>query len=719
MKSRWSEQAAGNLPDLDGLLYASRLIGEDQNLVVWGGGNTSAKVLESDFRGHATHVLRIKGSGSDLRTIRVKDFPGVRLDDVLPLLGRDAMSDAAMVDYLGHTLMERSSPRPSIETLLHAFLPARFIIHTHADAILSLTNTPSGHRWITDVLGAGAVCIPYERPGFSLSKRVALAFASSTKSSSAPTCVILEKHGLITWGDSAKEAYEATIDACSRAEDFIAARRSSNTAKQRAQRDAALDHDARVRVFTSVAPKLRGLAGRTAPDGTVREHDHLGESPRNGRVVLRFDDDPAVLDFMALSNAKELSQVGPTTPDHLISSRRTAMFIDLDGAFTEVEAITEIEQTIAATWCAWTAEYLRYVQDGSANVEDAATPPVLDPRPRVVLISGIGMVTIGRDARATRIVSDVYHHAIATARDADAVEAYASLSPHECFGVEYWPLETYKLTLAPPETELSRKIAVVTGAASGIGRAIAVRLCQEGAHVALADVNVDGARAIADELNTTFGSGRAIAMQVDVADERQVKHLYAETVRAYGGLDVLVSNAGIAPFGTIDTTSFDEWRRSLAINATGHFLVLREAIKVLKQQKLGGSVIFITTKNTLAPGKEFAAYSAAKSAQLQLGRVAAMELGEFGIRVNMINPDAIFRGSALWSPELRRARSLAHGVDSDEGLEEFYRKRNLLGQAILPEDVAEVAWWLASERSRKTTGGVLTVDGGVAAAFPR
>ena len=345
-------------------------------------------------------------------------------------------------------------------------------------------------------------------------------------------------------------------------------------------------------------------------------------------------------------------------------------------------------------------------------------PALLDPRPRVVLLPGVGMVTLGRDARAAGVVADIYHHAIATLRDAEALDAYASLDEQDCFDVEYWPLEQYKLTLAPPEAELSRKVVLVTGAASGIGRAIAERLCAGGASVVVSDLNGGGAAEVATALNERLGAGRAIAVETDVTSEDSVRALFESTVLAFGGLDVLVSNAGIAPFSPLDAMDAADWRRSLEVNATGHFLVTREALRLLKRQGLGGNLIFITTKNTMAPGKEFGAYSAAKSAQAQLARVAALEGGEFGIRANMINPDAIFRGSTLWSPELRRARAAAHGV-SEEGLDDFYRQRCLLGVPIYPEDVAEAAWWLASERSRKTTGGVLTVDGGVPAAFPR
>lgn len=755
MESRWIDQEEVAQPDLEGLLYASRLVGADRNLVLWGGGNTSAKVTETDFRGSEARVLRVKGSGSDLRTIQRKDFPGVRLDDVLPLQARGAMSDEEMVAFLACTLMEPASPRPSIETLLHAFLPARFVVHTHADAILALTNTPQGRRWVGEALGPGALWVDYRRPGFALSKHVAEAFSAA----SGATSIVLEKHGLITWGETVRQAYEATIQVVTQAERFVAGRRrpqqpdSPHREERQLFAPAELDEAARRRVYVAVAPLIRGLAGRTTPAGEVLPPSQTLEVPPTGRVILRFDDAPDVLAFASDPQSGRLSQIGPATPDHLINTKRTPLYVLLPdlplttaaagsgasgtasaastAAAGEASVVAALEQALEPAWQRWSQDYVQYARRGSGHAAgegagvgaaaqqgQLAQPAQIDPRPRVVLLPGVGMVTLGRDAKAAGVAADIYHHAVATIRNAEAVEGYASLGEQDCYDVEYWPLELYKLTLAPPEAELSRRVVLVTGAANGIGRAIATRLCQDGAHVVISDINDENARALADELNAGYGAGRALALRTNVADEADVQATYAAMVEAFGGLDILVSNAGIAPFSALDETGLADWQRSLDVNATGHFLAIREAITLFKRQGMGGNAIFVATKNTMAPGKDFGAYSAAKSAQAQLARVAALEGGDFGIRVNMINPDAVFRGSTLWSPELRRARAQAHGVSEDH-LGDFYRQRCLLGVPIFPEDVAEAAWWLATDRSRKTTGGVITVDGGVAAAFPR
>jgi NAD(P)-dependent dehydrogenase (short-subunit alcohol dehydrogenase family) len=343
---------------------------------------------------------------------------------------------------------------------------------------------------------------------------------------------------------------------------------------------------------------------------------------------------------------------------------------------------------------------------------------MLDPYPRVVLLPGVGMWTTGRDARAAVITADIYHHTIGVIRSAQSVSEYTSLTPRDAYDAEYWPLELYKLTLAPPEKELARQVALVTGAANGIGRAIALRLAAEGAHLAVTDIDTEGAQGVAEEINRRVGPGRAVAMPLNVADPAQVAQAYQDLRLAYGGLDILVSNAGIAPVGAIDTLSLDDWQRSLDINTTGHFLVAAEAVRLMKEQGAGGSLVFIGTKNVPAPGADFGAYSVSKAAEVQLARVLALENGQFGIRSNVVNPDAVFQGSQLWSEEVRQQRAAAHGVSVDQ-LEAFYQQRSLLRVPVRAEDVAEAVLFLASARSSRTTGAMLPVDAGVREAFPR
>jgi rhamnulose-1-phosphate aldolase/alcohol dehydrogenase len=684
MRSRWNDEDAAGLSDLDLLVYASRLVGAETSLVVWGGGNTSIKRVERDHRGRAIPVLRVKGSGSDLKSIQGRDFPGVKMDDILALLDREEMGDQEMVSYLAHGLMEPGGPRPSIETLLHGFLPAPAVVHTHADAIVSLTNNDRARETLASVYGQEVIALAYRRPGFRISRDVADAIAARPEAKA----LVLERHGTITWGATARQAYEATIELISRAEEAIAARRAGRRVFG-AARVSALDPADRRVAAVSVAPGLRGQLGRQR------------------RVILTFDGDPKVVEFASSAAAPEVAQVGPATPDHTIFTKRVAC---LTGAADGPAGLSRaIEESVGR----YAEEYARYFE---AHRFPGAE--LLDPWPRVVLVPGLGMFTAGKDRRTAGIVSDMYHHTIDVMGNALAFGNYVSLTPRDAFDVEYWPLELYKLTLAPSERELARRIALVTGGAGGIGRAVARRLAAEGAHVVVADLDEGGARKVAGEIAAAAGGGRALGLGMDVTSETSVRAAFEETILAYGGLDILVSNAGIAHSAPVAQLALADWERSFAVNATGHFLVARQAMRLLMGQGLGGALVFVATKNVMSPGKDFAAYSAAKAAEAQLAKVLALEGAPHGIRSNIVNPDAIFQDSGLWSADIRRERAAAQGIAAEQ-LEEFYRRRNLLGARILPDDVAEAVLFLASDRSAKTTGCTLTVDGGVKDAFPR
>jgi rhamnulose-1-phosphate aldolase/alcohol dehydrogenase len=686
MNSRWDDDAVRGLSDLDLLVYASRLIGAESSLVLWGGGNTSVKRRERDHRGRDTRVLRVKGSGSDLKSIQSKDFPGVRMDDILALLERDEVGDQEMVDYFAHAMLEPASPRPSIETPLHGFLPVEAVIHTHADAIVSLTNNDRCPDVLAQVYGDEVIALAYLRPGFPIAKQVARAFQSN------PTAraILLEKHGTICWGRTVKDAYLATIELISRAEEAIAHHARGRARFGGAQWSAPAPADRR-RVAAAVAPALRGLLSR------------------DRRLIMTFDDSEDILEFASSNDAAALSGIGPATPDHTLYTKRLPCFVPVDQPGDPPAVKAAIDASVSR----FVADYTEYFHAHHRGGETLA-----DPFPRVIVVAGLGMFTVGKDRRTAGIVGDIYRHTISVLGAASAFGRYVSLSAQDAFDVEYWPLELYKLTLAPPEKELARRIALVTGGASGIGRAAALRLAAEGAHVVVADLDAAGARKVAEEAVATAGSGRAIGVAMDVTSELSVRAALDVALLAYGGLDIVVSNAGIAHSTPIDQLELADWERSFAVNSTGHFLVAREALRLMKAQGLGGSFVFVATKNVMSPGKDFAAYSAAKAAEAQLAKVLALEGGLHGVRSNLVNPDAVFRDSKLWSADVRRERARAQGIAVDD-LEEFYRKRNILARPILPEDVAEAVLFLASDRSAKTTGCTITVDGGVKDAFPR
>ena len=686
MDNRWSEDETRGLSELDLLVYQSHLVGADPGLVVWGGGNTSIKVTEADFRGREVQVMHIKASGVDLKVAQAKDFPGLRLDDLLPLFDRDSMADLDMVDYLRRCLLDPASPRPSIETLLHAFFPYKSVVHSHADAVIALTNNRDATRVLADVYGDDVAVVEYLRPGFILAKKVGQAVRGNPQFLGA----VLSNHGLFTWGETAQGAYDRHIDLVTRAEEYTRTKASGKVVFGGSIHQP-LEESRRKQVAAEIAPTLRGLIGQ------------------HQTSVLSYDDSPQTLEFVSSQRGHDLSGVGPATPDHVIQTKHLPLRVDVKdpgdgkGVVEQLRTATEVYGASHSSW------YECYTDSAE---------PMRDPYPRIVLVPGIGMWSAGSDALGALISGDMYRHTINVIRAAQGVGEYASLSPKDAFEAEYWPLELYKLTLAPPEKELAGQIALVTGGANGIGRAIAIRLAAEGAHVVITDIDQEGCLALSEEMNGSCGQGRTIGLRMDVTKEDDVAAAFQEVRLAYGGLDILVSNAGIAPVGALDQLPLKDWQRALDINTTGHFLVARETIKIMREQGLGGSLVFVGTKNVTSPGKDFGAYSASKAAEVQMAKVLAIENGEFGIRSNIVNPDAIFQGSGLWSREVREQRAQAHKISVDD-LEDFYRQRNLLQARVTGEDVAETVLFLAGPRSAKTTGAMIPVDGGVRDAFPR
>ncbi len=681
----WDAHAAGS-SEVERLVYRSRILGADPAIVNWKGGNTSAKGTETDHTGRLIRVVWVKGSGSDLRTIQADDFAALRLDEVLALQSRATMSDEAMVEYLLRCMLHPQQPRPSIETLLHAFLPFEHVDHTHPDAIIAFCTTRRGEALATEAFGDRVAWVPYQRPGFALSKQVAEAVRAQ------PTCraVFLAKHGLVTWGGDARECYKSTVRIIEEGEQFIKTRATRRPIFGGVK--VSLDPSRRKEILADLFPTVRGAVS------------HMG------RKVLFADDSEEVLTFTGSTEAAKISQVGAACPDHLVHTKHLPLFVPFDPDHDDAARLRD----------RFLQECGRYSDAYQHYVETYRRPgdPAGDPAPRIILIPGLGMVATGKDKFLATQAGGLYRRAIAVMHGASTLDEFVSLSPQEAYDVEYWPLELYKLTLAPPERELSRRIAFVTGAAGGIGRAIAVRLAEEGAHVVLADIDLSGAEELARDLTGRLGPERALALGCDVTDEASVAEAFRTTVRTYGGLDILVSNAGIAVAAPLEATTLAQWRRVHDVLLTGYFLVSREAVKIMRAQGLGGSIIFVASKNALVPSKEASAYNAAKAAELHLARTMAEEAGPAGIRVNAICPDAVLEGSRIWTTQWRQERARAYGIRPDQ-LEEFYRQRATLKTNVYPKDVAEAAVFFASDRSAKTTGGILTVDAGVPGAYVR
>ena len=684
------------------LVARSRRLGADRTICNWGGGNTSVKADEVDFRGRPVRVLWVKGSGSDLATVTEASFTGLYLDDVLPLLERERMSDVAMVDYLAHCFYEPGRPRPSIETLLHAFLPFPHVDHTHADATNYFACAADGEALARDCFGDELLWIPYRRPGFGLAREVALAL----RAASHAKLVILAKHGLITWGETDEDCYASTLQAITRARNFVEARIArTGHAVFGGSRVAVLPDQERHSVAAQVAPLLRGLLSAEK------------------QQILRFEDTEDVLTFTSSQDAPRLTQIGAACPDHLVHTKPWPLLV----AWTPEQDLATLAASLRSGVAAYVEKYRRYLKDNAQqDLDPGAAAPVYresdaaaDPHPRVILIPGVGMFTTGKDPALADVSAQLYHRALAVMLGAQACGGFISLSNAESYAVEYWPLEQYKLKMAPPEREFARRVVLVTGAAGGIGSAICRRLARDGAQIVATDIDLPGVQQLANFLNQQFGAGRAVAVKMDVTNEQSVHAAFEQAALAFGGLDAIVNNAGLASSAPITETSVAEWNRNWNVLATGYFLVAREGFRLLEMQGRGGNLVFVASKNGLVAGKNAAAYSTAKAAEVHLARCLAEEGGQFGIRVNTVNPDAVLAGSRIWDSSWRQERAATYGVAPDQ-LEEVYRKRTTLGVNILPEDIAEaVAFFASPTRAVKSTGNILNVDGGVPAAYPR
>jgi rhamnulose-1-phosphate aldolase/alcohol dehydrogenase len=682
---QWDEAAAARATTtLEEVVLASHLLGANRALANFGGGNTSAKGTATDHMSREVSAIWVKGSGSDLATMSASDFTPLRLDEILPLLDRAEMSDEEMVAYLARCQLDPTAPRSSIETLLHAFIPAAHVHHTHPDAINVLACARDGERLIAECFGDGAAWIEYIRPGFALAKQV----GEAVRANPQLRLVVLAKHGLVVWGDTAREAYEQTVAVCNQAAELV--NRCTESARRfgGAAGDVCLDAEARQRTMEDILPALRGAV-----------------SSRRSKLLLT-DVSPRVCELVESRDGARVATIGAACPDHLVHTKRVPMWVGYDPTR---DGLDQLRGRLVQAAAEYRAEYEEYFGRHAADDDQ-----ISDPDPRVVLIENLGMVTVGQTSKAARISRDLYHRAIEVMAGAGSVSQFISLTEAESFAVEYWPLELYKLSLAPPPGELQGKVALVTGAAGGIGRAMLEMFTTAGASVVAFDIDGEG---VADAVAKLGDAG--ISTAGDVTSEADVASAFAAGVEAFGGVDIVVSNAGIASSAPITETTLDEWKRNQAVLVTGYFLVARAAFRVLQAQGIGGSIVFVASKNSVVAGRNASAYSSAKAAELHLARCLAEEGGASGIRVNTVNPDAVLQGSRIWDSSWRTERADAYGIEPEE-LEKHYRERTTLGVNVLPADIAQAVLHFASAmRSGKTTGNMLNVDGGVAAAYPR
>lgn len=650
MNSLWIDEEAAKYEDALGTcVYASKLLGQNPSLVLHGGGNTSVKIAEKDLFGGEQEVLYIKGSGWDLATIERAGFAPVKLKPLQQLATLPELSDTQMVNELRCNLTDAGAPTPSVEAILHAALPHEFVFHTHADAVVTITNTPSGAELVRQIYGDSVIVIPYVMPGFDLAKACKDRF--DAEAAVRTVGLILLNHGVFSFGDTAKSAYEQMITLVDKAEQFLKARDAWN-------------------VHLEAIPATPVTTERGALAQLRRAVSAVAKEP----MIVTTSCDAQSLSFVRRPNLKTVSQQGPATPDHVLRTKRLPLVgQDLD---------------------AYKVDYKAYFQRHTSG-----DLKMLDPAPRVILSPEFGMCTVGKSAKDAFIVRDIYRHTMDIIERAERLERYQALSAQDIFDVEYWELEQAKLRKGSTPPGFTGEIALVTGAASGIGRAACESLLARGAAVVGLDLD--------EKVQTVFQSEAFSGLICDVTDRCRLEEVLDKTVQDFGGLDMLVLNAGIFP-GSADIASldFDAWQRTLNINLNANFFLLQSAFPLLKLAPNGGRVVAVGSKNVHAPGPGQAAYSASKAALNQLVRVAALEWSKDHIRVNSVHPNAVF-DTGLWSEEGLRSRADHYGISVDD-----YKTNNLLNVAITSRDVGELIAELCGPRFAKTTGAQVPIDGG-------
>jgi len=688
LASRWDAAHAATLSEPQRLLYRSNLLGSDLRITNFGGGNTSAKLAERDpLTGKDVTVLWVKGSGGDLGSMKLDGFATLYLDKLegLKKLYRGPDHEDEMVGYLPHCTFGLNPRAASIDTPLHGFLPYKHVDHMHPDAVIAIAASTNSRALTKEIYGDSIGWLPWRRPGFELG----LQLEKFARENPKAIGVVLGSHGLFTWANDPRACCETTIATINKAIEWLARKTSSATifgGNAVAAAEPALRRAAAARLMVAIR----------------------GDIGKDEKKVGHFDDSPAVLEFVNSKRLKELAALGTSCPDHFLRTKIRPLVVEYTGDLDA--AVASLPKALADYRAGYAAYYDRCKHSNS--------PAMRDPNAVVYLVPSVGMITFARDKATARIAGEFYRNAINVMRGASSVDTYVGLPEQEAFDIEYWLLEEAKLQRMPKAKSLAGRIAFITGGASGIGRATAARLLSEGAVVVIADIDREMLDATRDGFAKAYGKDSIRGVSMDVTDEAMVIAAFADTLAEYGGLDIVVSNAGISSASPIEDTTLAVWNRNMDILAKGYFLVGREGFRVMKRQALGGAMVFVASKNGLAASVNAAAYSTAKAAEIHLARGIALEGAPLGIRVNVVNPDAVLRGSKIWTGEWRDQRAAAYNMKPDE-LEEHYRQRSLLKRSVLPEDVAEAIYFLVSDMSAKSTGNIINVDAGNAQSFTR
>ena len=676
------------------LLYRSNLLGADLRLTNYGGGNTSCKAVAKDpLTGLDTEVMWIKGSGGDIGTLTRSGLAALYVDRLHSLehVYRGIEHEDEMVELFNHCIYDLASKAPSIDTPLHGFLPFKHIDHLHPDAAIAIAAAKDGKRITQELFNGEIGWVEWQRPGFDLG----LKLRECLNENPGIKGIMLGSHGLFTWGDTAYESYVNTLTVIERCAEYLEA----NYGKQRpvfgGVKLADIPVDQRRKQAAALAPVLRGFCSSERP------------------MVGHFTDDTRVLEFINSNDLDRLAPLGTSCPDHFLRTKISPLVLDL-APDADLSDVTALKAALAPAFDAYRTMYQAYYE----NCKHANSPAMRDPNPVIILYPGVGMFSFSKDKQTARVAAEFYINAINVMKGAEAISEYTSLPRQEAFDIEYWLLEEAKLQRMPKPKPLSGKIALVTGSAGGIGKAIAKRFVQEGAVVILNDLNAERLAGAAEEFRAVFGKDAYATAALDVTDSDQIQQAFDTACLAFGGVDIVVNNAGLSISKTIEDHTQKDWDLLYDVLVKGQFLVTQAAVQVLKKQAIGGDIINIVSKNALVSGPNNAGYGSAKAAQLHLSRLNAAELGADKIRVNVVNPDAVISDSNIWAGGWAEGRAKAYGITVEE-LPAYYAKRTLLGEIILPEDIANACFALVGGLMRKSTGNVLNVDGGVAMAFVR
>jgi rhamnulose-1-phosphate aldolase/alcohol dehydrogenase len=689
LPSLWDRAKADAMDEVDQLVYASNLLGSDPRITNFGGGNTSVKVTDTDpLTGEPVEVLWVKGSGGDLGTAKKTGFASLYLDKVLGLEARyeenrrgakGNLREDDIVGMYAQCIFNLNPAAPSIDTPLHAFVPRKAVSHMHSDAVIAIAASEDVERLTQEVFGGEMGFLPWKRPGFELG----LMLRDLIEANPGINSAMMGSHGFICWADSWEECYNLTLRLINRASEFIERKSGSTHAFGEIVGERHPDPGT---LLLDLLPRLRG---KVAYNGQ--------------KLIGVIDTSEPVHEFLSRAKMEQLSALGTSCPDHFLRTKIRPLVLNPEG---------DIDHALADFRKHYAAYYDRCMRPDS--------PAMRNPNPSVVLIPGVGMISFGKNIQEATVTGKFYRNAIEVMRGAETVSRYTALDEQEAFDIEYWLLEEAKLKRQPPEKELSRQIALITGGASGIGKATALKMAGLGAHVVLLDINEEHLNEAVSEVESAAGiKGAAKGYRCDVTDPAQIDAAFNEAILAYGGVDIVVANAGNARRGTVAETSDEDFKFLSDLLIKGYFDTVAAATRLLVKQGTGGSIVVVGSKNGVAAGSNAALYSAAKAFELHLMRCTALDFAKEGIRCNAINPDGVVVGSSIWSDAWKEQTAKSLGIKPDE-LVEHYRKRSLLGTVVTPDDCAEAICWLASDkRSSRTTGAVIPVDGGNKEGFLR